>query len=547
MNCFAIMPYGSDEQGKKEFSLVYRLLIKEAADQCGLTCIRSDLNPQGGYIMSNVLNELANSDIVVADLTDLNWNVAYELGIRHALRKKGTVLICHERYKTRLPFDIQSHAIIFYPEQWLTEMDDIIDKIKNAINNCQNGICQKDSPVHEAFPALPAIVVEQQENEQAEALKQAEAQISSLTEELHSLKDRMEAMGLSADGPKEESVDFGSMFREELGKSIYNSDEAVAKLRQLLQEGKKEEFLEFLGKVLEIGFLDETDCKIIYRLCRELNVPSITRMFLEAVIRFYPESDDLIGYLANEYSKNYHTGDKALQMVNGIVGVVKKDGQYQLSRSVRLTDGKLAAFFDVYLHLKKHMDILEIGGLIRERYKNNAKVCGITLRNMSNAALRLDMFSEARGFLDELLQMDPTNDIVHWLCSQYENALGNYPGAMTEIEHCIRLDRNDVDYYFAMAAYICDDLYARDHDTLEIRKIEVSEANEYAVPFLLYALSVDASPNVATRVVDFLRRNHFNTYIDPLVDAYRKGNLNFSEVFSELNFRSVNYCFGLTY
>jgi tetratricopeptide (TPR) repeat protein len=546
MKCFAIMPYGLDDQGKKEFSLVYRLLIKEAADQCGLTCIRSDLNPQGGYIMTNVLNDLANSDIVVADLTDLNWNVAYELGIRHALRKKGTILICNERHKSKLPFDIQSHAVIFYPEQWLTEMDDIIDKIKNAINNCQNGICQKDSPVHDVFPALPAIVVEQQENAQTEALKQAEAQVATLTEELQSLKERMEAMGLSADEKKEETIDFGSMFKEELEKSIYNSDEAVAKLREFLQEDKKEEFLEFLGKVLEIGFLDETDCKVIYRLCRELKVPSITRMFLESVIKFYPESDDLIGYLANEYSKNYHTGDKALQMVNGIVGVIKKDGQYQLSKSVRLTDGKLAAFFDVYLHLKKYTDILEVGNLICERYKNNPKVCGITLRNMSNAALRLDMFSEARSYLDALLQMDPSNDIVHWLCSQYENALDNYPGAIMEIEHCIRLDRNDTDYYFAMAAYICDDLFARDHDTLEIRKIDSSEAIEYAVPFLLAALSTDPSPNEATRVIDFLRRNHFNAYIDPLVDAYRRGNLNFSEVFSELNFRGVNYCFGLS-
>lgn len=546
MNCFAIMPYGLDEQEKKEFSLVYRLLIKEAADQCGLTCIRSDLNPQGGYIMTNVLNDLANSDIVVADLTDLNWNVAYELGIRHALRKKGTVLICNDQHKSKLPFDIQSHAIIFYPDQWLGDMDDIIEKIKKAINNCQNGICQKDSPVHEVFPALPAIVVEQQENTQTEALKKAEAQVIALTEELTSLRNRIEAMGLSTDSKQDSPIDFSSTFRDALENSIYNSDEAVATLRELLQEGKKEEFLDFLSKVLEIGFLDETDCKVIYRLCRELKVPSITRMFLEAVIQFYPESDDLIGYLANEYSKNYHTGDKALQMVNGIVGVVKKDGQYLLSKSVRLTDGKLAAFFDVYLHLKKYTDILEIGSLIRERYKNNTKVCGITLRNMSNAALRLDMFSEARNFLDELLQMDPTNDIVHWLCSQYENALDNYPGAIIEIEHCIRLDRNDTDYYFAMAAHICDDLYARDHDTLEIRKIDSSEANEYAVPFLLAALSANPSPSEASRVIDFLRRNRFNSYIEPLVDALRSGTTNIAEAFSELNFRCVNYCFGLS-
>jgi tetratricopeptide (TPR) repeat protein len=279
-------------------------------------------------------------------------------------------------------------------------------------------------------------------------------------------------------------------------------------------------------------------------MCRNLNVPAITTMYLESVIKkFHPDNDDLIGYLANEYSRNPQTRDKALEMVNSIVGVTKADNQYQLTDSVQLTEGKLAAFFDVYIHLNMYSDILDIGSLICMHNSDNAKISSITLRNMANAAIRLEKFSDGKVYLDMLLKVDASNDIVHWIYSQYYNAIEDYPAAISEIETCIRLDRNDTDYYFAMAAYICDDYIARDPQTLMIQKIGPNESAEYAVPFLITALTID--PSVRSRVLDFLRRNKFTAYIAPLVEAYEVDTDDFRSVFPNLDYRSVDYCLGV--
>jgi hypothetical protein len=56
-----------------------------------------------------------NPDIVIADLTDSNPNVYWELGVRHSL-KSGTILIKDHNYK--IPFDLSKIGILsYYPEK----------------------------------------------------------------------------------------------------------------------------------------------------------------------------------------------------------------------------------------------------------------------------------------------------------------------------------------------------------------------------------------------------------------------------------------------
>lgn len=540
MNCFVIMPYGRTEQDKREYARIYKLLIKSAAEDLGLNCIRSDIEDRGGHILSHVIENLAEDDVVIADLSGLNWNVAYELGIRHVLRKNGTILICNDA--TELPFDIQSLNIFIYPQNWLDEMETLCEKLKKAIDNRINGVTKSDSPVHERYAFLPDDLIKMQSEGTDDALIKAKERIASLEHELASVYEKVESMGLSINASQSNTaIDYSKQFITELANSIYNSDAAVSKLRELKDSGDKEAFLEFLGKVLNVGFLDETDCRIIYGLCRDMQVPAVTRIYLEAVTKFYPENDDLSGYLADEYSKNYHTGDKALQMVNGIVGVSKKDGSFVLSKTVRITREKLISFFNVYLHLKKYADLVEIGKLICERYERNKKVCSITLRNMTNACIRLDDLENARIYKDRLITLDPESALAHWMCSKYEDAVENYPAVVEELEKCIHLEQSDVDYYFSMAGYICDNLFVRDAQTQQIRKIKDNQADQFAVPFILTALSINR--NCIQRVVDFLRRNKFSMYIEPVIDAFQKGATDYRRLFQELDFGAVRYCY----
>ena len=68
--------------------------------------IRADQEQVGGTIHKPMYERLMLSDFAIADVTGANPNVYYELGIRHALRPRTTVMVFAEG--TTLPFDVAS-------------------------------------------------------------------------------------------------------------------------------------------------------------------------------------------------------------------------------------------------------------------------------------------------------------------------------------------------------------------------------------------------------------------------------------------------------
>jgi tetratricopeptide (TPR) repeat protein len=76
-----------------DFDRVYREYIKPALEMAGLEPFRADEERRGGDILPDMFQELLVADLVVADLTIDNPNVWYELGVRHALRARGIVLV----------------------------------------------------------------------------------------------------------------------------------------------------------------------------------------------------------------------------------------------------------------------------------------------------------------------------------------------------------------------------------------------------------------------------------------------------------------------
>ena len=66
---------------------------------------------KSGSITNQIMVRLVNSDLVIADLTGLNSNVMYELGVRHAAGKP-TVIIADRG--TKLPFDIAPERTVYF-------------------------------------------------------------------------------------------------------------------------------------------------------------------------------------------------------------------------------------------------------------------------------------------------------------------------------------------------------------------------------------------------------------------------------------------------
>lgn len=80
-------------------------VIRPAASDAGYaTCERADEISTGDAISRAIVSRLYDSTAVVADITNLNANVFYELALRHGFRKPAVILFHPEQ---PIPFDIQ--------------------------------------------------------------------------------------------------------------------------------------------------------------------------------------------------------------------------------------------------------------------------------------------------------------------------------------------------------------------------------------------------------------------------------------------------------
>jgi hypothetical protein len=111
--CFVVMGFGKKTDyptGRLlDLDKSYEYLIKPVAEAKGLECVRSADIRHSGVIDLVMYQKLLLADVVIADLSTTNPNALYELGIRHALRPRTTILISEN--KLVRPFDL-SHIVI---------------------------------------------------------------------------------------------------------------------------------------------------------------------------------------------------------------------------------------------------------------------------------------------------------------------------------------------------------------------------------------------------------------------------------------------------
>lgn len=114
-HAFVIMPFGKKKGADGsiyDFNAVYSELIKPTLESAGFESFRADEETTSGDILTDMFQELLLADLVLADMSIDNANVFYELGIRHALRKRGVVHI--QAGRAYMPFDVFNVRTIPY-------------------------------------------------------------------------------------------------------------------------------------------------------------------------------------------------------------------------------------------------------------------------------------------------------------------------------------------------------------------------------------------------------------------------------------------------
>lgn len=159
-HAFVAMPFGTKpgHDGKPiDFNRVFAEYIKPALRAAGLEVFRADEEQRAGDIRTDMFQELLVADLVVADLTLDNPNVWYELGVRHALRARGVVLVQGPR--PNQPFDLFTDRKLNYsirdgapdPATLAADCARLTDMVRATMSSSTR---RKVSPVYQLMPNL---------------------------------------------------------------------------------------------------------------------------------------------------------------------------------------------------------------------------------------------------------------------------------------------------------------------------------------------------------------------------------------------------------
>ena len=136
--CFVIMPFSATASvpTPEIWTDIFDSLIKVGAEASQrYECSRS--GPLTGNVIEQIFDSLNSADVVIADLTDRNANVFYELGVRHTLQD-STILLAQRM--SDVPSDLNGNATICYEYRTSEGRRMLVEAIGKALDSIDNAI-----------------------------------------------------------------------------------------------------------------------------------------------------------------------------------------------------------------------------------------------------------------------------------------------------------------------------------------------------------------------------------------------------------------------
>ena len=167
--CFTIMPFGG------WFDDYYAGIYKPAIEDAGMDPKRADDMYRPSTIVNDIWDYTQRAKIVLADLTNKNPNVFYELGLAHALAKPA-ILITESM--DDVPFDLRALRVIEYDKNRPNWGDSLKCDITESIKEINA------SPLESVLPAFLKVKPDGHKKE----LTEAEKEILSMKQDLDMLR-----------------------------------------------------------------------------------------------------------------------------------------------------------------------------------------------------------------------------------------------------------------------------------------------------------------------------------------------------------------------
>jgi hypothetical protein len=186
--CFMVMPYRTKETradppapSKVNFDSLWEKAFLPAIEELGYQPVRADQD-LGALIIQEMLERLYFSDVVLADLTISNGNVYYEIGVRHAARNSGCVLVGAEWSKPL--FDVDQMRQVRYPLPQEETTEESAARIRQLLNEAVPQMARGLTPMFQILPGYPAAV----QADRASSIKDFLQQLSAFQAEVQAVR-----------------------------------------------------------------------------------------------------------------------------------------------------------------------------------------------------------------------------------------------------------------------------------------------------------------------------------------------------------------------
>ncbi len=365
-SAFVVMPIrkkGSDEH--RDFLALYSKFIKPVLEEHGYEVVRADEIAASGSITKDIIIRLVEADLVICDLTDLNPNVFYELGVRHTLRNRGTILILDEAKTFDIPFDLSDYRIIKFQGVNADGLGSLKDELQRFVSEFRdNTALSADNPVHDWIPPTPS---------SQRTKKDGNRMLSG---------ERLEGDGVGPLNPEEVISD--ALREAESGvlpKVLIDEAHRAVKEEDMLK------FLESVQRFLSVRAFQPSEREFaeLYSLAERLDARRVSRAVLDIGLKVYPGSKYLtelrIGSLA--HSTDPSEREEARRMVAGLLNLAIGNTDIIVTNpdAVRNNIGLLALMLDAFHRDGKHDEALRITATLVEQFPNSSTA----LRNHARA------------------------------------------------------------------------------------------------------------------------------------------------------------------
>lgn len=130
--CFVVSPIGDmGSETRVNADKLFRYIISPVCQNCGFDAVRVDQINESDSITQTIIDKLLSSELVIADISEHNPNVFYEMGYRKCTNKP---IIHLKRKGENIPFDVNTVRTFEYD---LTDLDSV-EEVKNRLQQTIN-------------------------------------------------------------------------------------------------------------------------------------------------------------------------------------------------------------------------------------------------------------------------------------------------------------------------------------------------------------------------------------------------------------------------